>query len=402
MALAPPSAAAPPSARPTSSTRSTSSARPKGFAPFKMERWQSTYEHRVDFNLSESGVHPMTTGELLSYAGVPDLLSEVRLGYGQSNGSDELRSRIAALYPGATDQSVVATTGGAEANFVAFWELAGVGKPVAVMVPNYMQVPGLAQNFEGDVLPFRLREETGWRPDLDQLETALKAGAGLVLVTHPNNPTGVALTAREIDEIVALAGRHGAWVLSDEVYQGAEVGDADVPSFWGRYDKLVVTNSLSKAYGIPGVRLGWCVGPDDVIERLWARTDYTTIAPASLSDALAVTALAPEVRPLVLERTRAIVRRNLPVLREWLDAHDGWFAFTPPDAGAICMVRYHVDEPSLDLAERLRAEHGVLIVPGAHFGVEHFMRIGFGPPLDDLRRALERLDAGLEAWRRGR
>ena len=370
------------------------------FAPFKMERWQSTYEHRVDCNLSESGVHPLTTGELLSYVGAPDLLSDVRLGYGQSNGSDELRSLIAALYPGATDRSVVVTTGGAEANFVAFWEFAGMGRPVAALVPNYMQVPGLAENFEGGVLPFRLHEETGWRPDLDELETALKAGARLILVTHPNNPTGVALTSDEIDQIVALADRFGAWVLADEVYQGAEAGDADVRSFWGRYDKLVVTNSLSKAYGIPGVRLGWCAGPADMVERLWARSDYTTIAPASLSDALAVVALSPDVRPRLLERTRGIVRRNLATLLGWLDAHDGLFSRTPPDAGAICMVRYHATEPSLDLAERLRAEHGVLIVPGAHFGAEHFMRLGFGLPPSELRQALDRLDAGLAAWRR--
>lgn len=370
------------------------------FAPFKMERWQSTYEHRVDCNLSESGVHPLTTGELLSYAGAPDLLSDVRLGYGQSNGSDQLRSLIAALYPGATDQSVVVTTGGAEANFVASWELAGSGKPVAALVPNYMQVPGLAENFKGGVLPFRLREETGWRPDLDELETALKAGAGLILVTHPNNPTGAALTSDEIDQIVALADRHGAWVLSDEVYQGAETGDAKASSFWGRYDKLVVTNSLSKAYGIPGVRLGWCAGPADMVERLWARTDYTTIAPASLSDALAVVALSPDVRPRILERTRGIVRRNLATLLEWLDAHEGLFACTPPDAGAICMVRYHDAEPSLHLAERLRVQHGVLIVPGAHFGAEHFMRLGFGLPPDELDQALDRLDAGLAPWRR--
>ena len=100
------------------------------------------------------------------------------------------------MYPGATDRSVVVTIGGAEANFVAFWELAHGGRPVAVMLPNYMQVPGLIRNFQGRALPFHLREEDGWRPDLDQLESALAAGAGLILVTHPNNPTGVGAHVR--------------------------------------------------------------------------------------------------------------------------------------------------------------------------------------------------------------
>lgn len=369
-----------------------------GFVPFKMERWQSTYEHRVEYNLSESGVHPLTVGELLSYADDPVDLTAVRLGYIQSNGSDELRAAIAALYPGATDRSVVVTTGGAEANFVAFWELAKAGRPVAAMWPNYMQVPGLADNFEGGVLPFRLREAEGWRPDLDQLESALEAGAGFVAITHPNNPTGVALTHTEIDEIVSLADRHGAWILSDEVYQGAEAAaDArPVPSFWGRYDKVVVTNSLSKAYGIPGARLGWCVAPDDMTERLWARSDYTTIAPSAVSDALAQVALSPTVRPRLLARTRRIVRHNFAVLSEWLASRDGLFRCTPPDAGAICIVRYRAPIGSEELAERLRVQQSVLIVPGAQVGVESTMRIGFGPPENELRKALERLGAGFE------
>lgn len=362
-----------------------------GFIPFQMERWQSTYEHRVRFNLSESGVHPLTVGELLALADGGIDLSSVRLGYSQSNGTDELRALIASLHPGASDSSVVVTIGGAEANFVAFWELADSRRPVAVMLPNYMQVPGLVENFDGGFIPFHLREETGWRPDLDELAAALAAGAGFILITNPNNPTGVALTSAEMDDIVSLADRHGAWILADEVYRGAELGTDPVPSFQGRYDRVLVTNTLSKAYGLPGLRLGWVVGPDEVVARLWARTDYTTIAPPSISDALATVALSPAVRPRVLARTRGIIRRNLGLLTEWVESRDGLFSFTPPDAGAICMVRYHAPDPSLELAERLRVEHSLLVVPGAHFGVEGTLRIGFGPPEEELVSGLERL-----------
>ena len=207
----------------------------------------------------------------------------------------------------------------------------------------------------------------------------------------------MALTHAEMDDIVSLADRHGAWILSDEVYRGAEVGSEPVPSFWGRYDKVLVTNSLSKAYGLPGVRLGWVVGPEDVVERLWARTDYTTIAPPSVSDALARIALSPEVRPRILERTRRIIRHNLGLLTEWIESGDGLFSFTPPDAGAIAMVRYHANVPSLELAERLRVEQSLLIVPGAHFGIESTIRLGFGPPADELLAGLDRLREGFAA-----
>ena len=368
-----------------------------GFTPFQMERWQSTYEHRVKYNLSESGVHPLTIGELLSYASNTTDLSGVRLGYSQSNGSDELRARIASLYPGATDRSVSVTIGGAEANFVGFWELASRGDKAAVMLPNYMQVPGLIRNFDGEAIPFHLREETGWRPDLNQLESALGAGAGFILVTNPNNPTGVALTSAEMDDIVSLADRHGAWILCDEVYRGAEVADAPVPSFWGRYDRVLVTNSLSKAYALPGVRLGWVLGPEDVVDRLWARTDYTTIAPPSVSDALARIALSPEVRPKILARTQGIIRHNLGILADWVAASNSLFTYTPPDAGAIAMVRYSPDIGSAELAERLRVERSVLIVPGHHFGIDATMRLGFGPPEGELVEGLDRLGAAFES-----
>lgn len=361
------------------------------YTPFKMERWQSTYEHRVGINLSESGVHPMTVAELLELAGEEEGIDGVRLSYGQSNGSDELRERIAALYPGATGDSVLVTVGGAEANFVAHWHLLDPSRPAAVMLPNYMQVPGMVENFGAPLLPFHLREDTGWQPDLAELEAALKAGANFILVTNPNNPTGAALTRDSMDGIVDLADRYGAWILSDEVYCGAEVRGDETASFWGRSERVVVTNSLSKAYGLPGLRLGWIVGPSDLVKSLWGRTDYTTISPASLSDHLATIALEPSTRDKILRRTRGIIRENFEAVREWIAAQGGLFSYRPPDAGAICYMRYHADVNSSDFAEKLRAEKDLLVVPGDHFGMDRYLRIGFGNPRDELMEGLNRI-----------
>ncbi len=288
--------------------------------PFEMERWQSTYEHRVRFNLSESGVNPLSLDELLELSG-HDLrsLGDLHLGYGQSNGSDQLRQLIAAMYPGAQVDNVLVTVGGAEANFATFWQLMEPGEKAAVMLPNYMQVPGLLANFRAEALPFHLREETGWQPDLEELRAALDRGARFVLVTNPNNPTGRSLAPEARDRIVELAALHGAWILADEVYQGAEVTGVETLSFWGTYDRVLVTNSLSKAYGLPGLRIGWVVGPEDVVAELWSRTDYTTITPASLSDRLACLALEPSTRARILKRTRGIIRNNLGTLRASID-----------------------------------------------------------------------------------
>lgn len=361
------------------------------YTPFRMERWQSTFENRVTFNLSESGVHPMTVAELLELAGLEGGVEGVRLSYGQSNGSDRLRERIAALYPGATEVSVLVTVGGAEANFVAHWHLLDPGRPAAVMLPNYMQVPGMVENFGAPLLPFHLREETGWQPDLEQLEDALERGASFILVTNPNNPTGAVLTSEAMDGIVGLAERFGAWILSDEVYRGAEVKGGETPSFWGRTEKVVVTNSLSKAYGLPGLRLGWVVGPPALVQELWGRTDYTTISPSSLSDHLATVALEPSTRERILSRTRAIIQENFGTMKDWIDAQEGLFTYRPPDAGAICYMRYRPAVGSSELAEKLRVEKDVLVVPGDHFGMDRYLRIGFGNPRDELMEALGRV-----------
>ena len=365
---------------------------PVKHSPFRMERWQSTYEHRVRFNLSESGVHPLSVAELLKLADEnAEWLEEVRFGYGQSNGSDHLRELIAGLYPGASEANVLVTVGGAEANFASFWYLVEPGDQAAVMLPNYMQVPGLLESFGAQSRPFRLRSADGWAPDLAMLEQALREGARFVLVTNPNNPTGKVLEEGAVDRIIELAERFGAWILADEVYRGAEIEGAETSTFWGRSERVVVTHSLSKAYGLPGLRIGWIVGPEDVIEELWGRTDYTTIAPATLSDRLAGLALEPATRSKILERTRRIVRGNLDTLRDWMDRRTHCFRYEPPDAGAICFVRYEAALGSSALAEKLRVEKDVLVVPGDHFGMDGFLRLGFGPPQDELQEALARV-----------
>ena len=361
------------------------------YSPFTMERWQSTYEHRVRFNLSESGVHPLSVSELLELADRGPETLDVRLGYGQSNGSDELRSRIAALYPGATEKSVLVTTGGAEANFTAFWHLLDPDAPTAVMLPNYMQMPGLLESFKAPILPFHLVEDEGWQPDLAMLEHGLEQGARSILVTNPSNPTGAVLSPESMEGIAALAERHGAWILADEVYQGAELDGRQTPSFWGRTERVIVTNSLSKAYGLPGLRLGWALGPPEIMEAMWGRTDYTTIAPASLSDALASVALEPPTRQKILARTRGILNDNLGVLTAWMDGQAGRYTYRPPDAGAICYVRYSTPVSSTDFAEMLRTEMDLLVVPGDHFGMDGYLRLGFGPPAAELSEALARL-----------
>ena len=366
------------------------------FVTFDLERWQSTWENRVRYNLSESGVHPLSVRELLALAqAAADPLLDVRLGYSQSNGTDALRERIAALYPGATPDQVLVTNGSAEANYVAALRVIEPGDQVAMLLPNYLQLWGHVQNLGAQVRPFRLHEERGWAPDPAEIRSAIAPGTKLVVVTNPHNPTGHVLADAMRGAIIDRTAEVGAWLLADEVYMGAERDGNTTASFWGSYDRLLCVAGLSKAYGLPGLRIGWLVGPAPIVADAWARHDYTTIGPSGASDHLATLTLQPAVRERLLARTRAILRENYPVLEQWLKTFGPSFTWVPPQAGAICWVRYRSRVDGETLVERVRAGQSVLLVPGEHFGMPGYLRFGFGNELPELRAALETTATGL-------
>ncbi len=364
---------------------------------FEMERWQSQWENVVEYNLAESGVDPLKVEELLGGADAIRELGRQKMLYNQGNGTPELRDLIAKLYPGADRDNVVVTHGTCEANYLVVWSLIEPGDEVVVMLPNYMQIWGLARGFGAQVAPFHLREENRWAPDLDELRQAVTSRTKLIAVCNPNNPTGGVLSETAMDEISAAARRVGAWLLADEVYQGAEISGRTTPSFWRRHEKTIINNGLSKAYGLPGLRIGWTVGPKDLIYRLWSYKDYTTIASSVLSDLLARRALEPAMRRRILERTRSILRRNRPVIEDWMANHSQDFSMVPPAAGAIIYLRYRHAINSSQLMERCIKEQSLLIVPGDHFGMDGFIRLNYGVPVDYLREGLARLDATLRS-----
>jgi aspartate/methionine/tyrosine aminotransferase len=370
--------------------------------PFALERFQSIWENRVAWNVSESGVHPLTVAELLGSTDVQDAVLQTELGYPQTNGTVALRERIAAMYPGASAAHVQVTNGGSEANCVLLMRLVEPGDDIVVMMPNYMQVPGLARALGATVREWWLRdsgsgETAQWIADPNELNGLVTTRTRAIVICNPNNPTGARLDAGFLDAVCRAAARVGAWVIADEIYRGAERVADDTPSVWERgYERAVVTSGLSKAYGLPGLRIGWVVGPPDLIADLWGVHDYTSIAPGAINDRLARVALEPSRRAQILARTRMIIRSNYPILRRWIEAHDG-LAHVPPQAGAIALVRYPHPIASIELATRLRDERSVLVVPGGFFGMEGYLRVGFGSDPQHLTSALTLIGEWLDA-----
>ena len=368
------------------------------FAPFDLEYTQSIWEQQVDINLTESGVHPIRLDELLGddKEQLASLLS-TEINYPPVNGNPTLRENIAALYDGAAIDNVIVTVGAAEANNIVIQTLLAPGDELATQTPTYKQVWGLAQNKGCEVKPFHLLPDEAWRLDVDDLNAQVTDKTRIIAICNPNNPTGYILTGEEMDAVVAAAERVGVWILADEVYRGAErVQEEETPSFYGRYDKVLAIGSLSKAYGLPGLRIGWVVGPPDTVQDVWRRHEYTTITATMLSNILAAYALSPEVRPRLIRRTRDYIRNGFPVLEAWMAQQDGMFSCTPPQASAVSFVRYHLNMNSTELMEKLCREASVFVGAGDSFGMDQHLRVAFGQEKEVLQDAFSRMEKTLQ------
>lgn len=364
---------------------------------FEMERMQSTWENLVDYDMSESGVRPLTLRELTDMGFDLESFLDVPLGYSQSNGTIELRERLAEIYPGASVDHIEVTNGTSEANYLVALSQLRAGDAVAMQVPNYMQMWGVARSLGAEVKTFRLRTEASWEPDWEEFERAVTAKTRLLYLSNPNNPTGSVLSDAAMRRIVDRCQQTGTWLLSDEVYLGAEISAPRTKSFWGMGDRVIVTSGLSKAYGIPGVRIGWIVGPKDFVAACWSQHDYITIGPNKMSDRIARVAVEGKNRERCYARTGAILRHNLPIARQWAGGFGGRLKWTEPSAGAIALMKYESETPSLAIAERVRVKQNTLIVPGTHVGIEGHLRIWLGGREEYLREGLRRIGLELKA-----
>jgi aspartate/methionine/tyrosine aminotransferase len=369
--------------------------------PFNLERIQSEWEHQVEFNLSESGVEPLRIRELLNTSDLREELLNTQLSYSQTNGTIPLREAIAQYYSGVRADSVLVTNGGAEANYLVNWWLYHENPQrheFAFMIPNYMQMGGAWKTLGGTLRLYSLKmRKDGWFLDFNELKQAITDNTVAIALCNPNNPTGAILSEQDLREISRIAAERDLWIISDEIYRGAELKGEKAQSMHGIYEKTIITSSLSKAYGLPGLRIGWAVCPSaEVAKELWTYSDYTTICPSKTSDWLATLALQPDVQKAIEKRTREIIRENWRIVKNWLDARPDLFEYIPPAAAAICFIKQKTGLSSLDLTMRLLKEKSVLIPPGDYFEMPGFMRVGFGSDKEHLKQALERFTEFLE------
>lgn len=365
------------------------------FTPFQLEYFQSLYERTVEYNLADSSVKCLAVNEWLD-AGESERLLATGLYYPEVNGTRKLLERIASLYRGASPENVLVTVGAAQANSMVCQTLLEAGDEVIAISPGYRQVWGLAKNLGCNVKELHLDPEDNWRLDLNHLEALATSRTKLIAIVNPNNPTGTILSSAEMERIVQICARIGAWLHADEVYQGTELEGPEARSFWESYDRLICTNSLSKAYGLAGLRIGWAMAPPEMIEELWRRHEYLVIAAAAPSMELAEIALQPQKRAMLLDRQKQLAREGHDTLQKWVAEQEGRFSIQKPAATSIAFVRYHFDMPSVELADHIRRRASVLVAPGSYLGTEHHLRISVGYGREKMEAALRRIGAATE------
>jgi aspartate/methionine/tyrosine aminotransferase len=360
-------------------------------APFRIEQYYAVHEFTAPYMLSSSDAESVSTADLLAFE--PDaserLLAQ-RLGYTESVGSPELRVAIAPIYETVAPDDVVVVAAAEEAIFVAYHALLEPGDHVVVETPCYESALQVARSAGATVTEWRRSASEGWAHDLDALRGALRPDTKLVYINSPHNPTGIQMPGKVLARVVELCAERGAWLFSDEVYRELEHDPADrLPAACDLYERALSLGSMSKTYGLPGLRLGWLACRDaGALQRIVDLKHYTTICSSAPSELLS--ALALRHRNVLADRNRGIVLANLPLLDAFFDRHGDLFTWVRPTAGPIGFPRLHEANDATAFCEELVAAEGVLLLPGAVYDEPAHVRVGFGRAA--MPDALERLE----------
>ncbi|WP_113132934.1 aminotransferase [Rhizobiales bacterium] len=364
---------------------------------FGVEIWMNRYENHCEWNLAETCVESLTVAELLEMAGKTDtILAELlplKLTYGAIEGSERLRGQIASLYAKQAIENVVTTHGAIGANALVHETLVEPGDRVISVLPTYQQHYSIPESYGADTQILKLTEETGFLPDLEQLQRLAIPGTKLIAINNPNNPTGALMDCGYLEKIVGIARGCGAWILCDEVYRGTDQeGDGLTASIADLYEKGVSTGGMSKTFSLAGLRLGWIVAPPELIHAVSIHRDYNTISVGMLDDHFA--AMALENRHKILARSRIITRTNLAVLSDWVDSEPR-ISWVKPHSGTTALLKYDLPMTSEAFCLGLLERTGVMLTPGSAMDMEGYLRIGYANSESILREGLQRLSGFL-------
>ncbi len=363
-------------------------------AKFEIEQWMNDYEERAKYNIAESCADIISLEELLEIAGedknayMEGLLSK-KLTYGSIQGSRELKKGICGLYKDIKEENVLSTHGGIGGNNSVLFSLLEEGDEVVALYPTYQQLYSVPESIGAKVKYLKTKKEDGFLPRLEELKKLITDKTKLICINNPNNPTGALIPEATLREIASEALRVGAYILCDEAYRGLSHDGSYTPSIVDIYEKGISTGSMSKVFSLPGLRIGWIATKDKVvIDKLLERRDYDIISCSMLDEEIAALALRNSDK--LTKRNLALANRNIELLDRWISKEEH-FSYVKPKASTVTLLFYDFPIPSKEFSLRLLEETGVFLTPGACFGVEGALRIGYAASTELLKKALELL-----------
>lgn len=364
---------------------------------FALEVYFSKWEFTAKYHMTASDIESMTIAELLNMSGETDLnaFGEQWLGYTETYGHPKLRTEIAKTYETATPADILCFAGAEEGVYIAMRVLLSSEDHAIVVVPNYQAAETIPLEI-CDVTGVPLDPENDWALDIDMIKEAIRPNTKLISINFPNNPTGAVLDKSCFDELVALCRQHGIYLFSDEVYRLVEKDPSiRLPQAGDVYEKGLSLNVMSKAYGLPGLRIGWIMTKDkDVIQKMERYKHYLSICNSAPGEHLAITAL--KVKDKILDRNRNIVNANAAKLDLFFNEFNNLFEWKRPDGGCVGYPRYRGKEGADIFCEKLVEDTGILLLPPSIYTSELLetpkdrFRIGFGR---------NNIDTGLDVFR---
>lgn len=366
---------------------------------FKVEEWMNAYETQATYNIAETCSDSVSLQQLFALCGVDaaafwQAFSAKRLTYGHIEGHPDFLSGICGLYRTVTPADIIPTHGAAGANHLVISSLVEPGDEVVSVIPTYQQLYSIPESIGATVKLLHLKKENGFQPDLDELKQLVSPRTKLICINNPNNPSGALMSSDTLQSIVAIAQSCGAYLLCDEVYRPLTQSGEWMESIVDLYDKGIAIGSMSKAFSLAGLRLGWLATKSEAVRKAClSHRDYTLISCAMFDEEIAAIALAHA--PQLLARNRALVQTNLALLDAWVAAQPH-ISYVRPQAGTTALLYYDVDLDSYAFCKQLLDTTGALLTPGDCFEEPHSMRIGYACSTKELQDGLAKLGEFLQ------
>lgn len=361
-----------------------------------LENWMRDYYFSTEIDIGSSGVEDFSFSELRKHLDITvEELDQVILCDSPSHGAPALRDALAKRWTNGNSERVMATNGSSEAIFLIMNALLQPGDEVVVLNPCYHSLVQIARSIQCRLKYWHMRFEDQFQPNLDELRSVLGPQTRMVVVNFPHNPTGVSLTAEQQADLLEMVARSGAYLVWDAAFAEIVYDRAALPDPSNLYERAISMGTLSKAYGAPGLRVGWCLAPPDVLTRCIHLRDYTTLYLSPLLEFVAQRVI--ENADIILSMRLQQAYTNLGLLTEWVEQHQEFLDWVRPQGGVTAFIHCRTLNNIDDFCHHLAQMHRVLLVPGSCFDNPRHMRLGFGGCTDDLKRGLAYLSKELKA-----